>query len=37
MGTGSHNGVEMFSINARCLENVDLSALRIKQVDGRSF
>jgi hypothetical protein len=37
MGTGSHNGVEMFSINVRCLEGVDLSALKIKQVDGRSF
>jgi len=37
MGTGAHNGVEMFSINARCLENVDLSALKIKPVDGRSF
>ncbi len=37
MGTGSHNGVEMFSINVRCLEDVDLSALKIKQVDGRSF
>jgi hypothetical protein len=37
MGTGAHNGVEMFSINARCLEGVDLSALKIRQVDGRSW
>jgi hypothetical protein len=37
MGTGSHNGVEMFSINARCLEGVDLSTLKISHVDGRSF
>lgn len=37
LGTGSHNGVEMASINVRCLENVDLSTLKIKQVDGRSL
>jgi hypothetical protein len=37
LGAGSHNGVEMASINVRCLEGVDLSALKIKQVDGRSF
>ncbi len=37
MGSATHNGVEMFSINARCLEGVELSALVIKPVDGRSF
>jgi len=37
MGSGSHNGVEMLSINVRCLENVDKSTLKIKAVDGRSF
>jgi hypothetical protein len=37
LGTGAHNGVEMASINVRCLENVELSTLKIKQVDGRSL
>ena len=37
MGAGPHNGAEMFSINVRCLEDADLSALRIKPADGRSF
>jgi hypothetical protein len=37
MGSALHNGVEMASINVRCLEGVDLSVLKIKQVDGRSF
>ena len=36
-GTGAHNGAEMFSVNVRCLENVDLPALKVKQVDGRSW
>ena len=37
LGGGTHNGIEMASINVRCLEGVELSALKIKQVDGRSF
>jgi hypothetical protein len=37
LASGSNNGVEMMSINVRCLEGVDLAALKIKQVDGRSF
>ena len=37
LGAGSHNGVEMVSINVRCLEGVDLSAINIKQYDGRSL
>ncbi len=36
LGMGSHNGVEMASVNVRCLENVDLSALKISKYDGRS-
>ncbi|MEQ1556510.1 MAG: GFA family protein [Gallionella sp.] len=37
LGTALYQGVEMASINVRCLENVELSALKIKQVDGRSL
>ncbi len=37
LGSGTHNDVKMASINVRCLEGVDLSALKIKQVDGRSL
>ena len=37
LGSGSHNDIKMASINVRCLENVDLAALKIKQVDGRSL
>ena len=37
LGSGSHNDIEMLSINVRCLENVDLTTLKIKQIDGRSF
>ena len=29
-------GKEMAAVNARCLEGVDLSALKVKQFDGRS-
>jgi hypothetical protein len=36
IGFGSNNGQEMAAINARCLDGVDLSALSVKQVDGRS-
>ncbi|MFO0745491.1 MAG: GFA family protein [Myxococcota bacterium] len=31
------NGVSMVSINARCLDDVDLSALPVKHYDGRSL
>lgn len=37
LGTSLYNGVAMAAINARCLDNVDLSALKIKHVDGRSL
>ncbi len=32
-----YNGVEMAAINVRCLEDVDLSSVKVKQVDGRSL
>ena len=35
-GTGP-GGVEMVAINARCLDDVDIDALEINKVDGRSF
>lgn len=31
------NGDKMVAINVRCLEDVDLDALKITKVDGRSF
>lgn len=34
-GTGP-DGVEMRAVNVRCLDDVDLSALQIKAVDGKS-
>ncbi|MBI3222241.1 MAG: GFA family protein [Nitrosomonadales bacterium] len=37
LGTGTFNGTAMAAINVRCLDNVDLSALKVKQVDGRSL
>ena len=35
-GTGK-GGQKMFSINARCLDDVDLSSLEETKVDGKSF
>lgn len=35
-GTGP-DGSAMAAVNARCLEDIDLSTLTIKQVDGKSF
>lgn len=37
LGTSVYNGVAMAAINVRCLENVDISALKISEVDGRSL
>jgi hypothetical protein len=37
LSTSLYNGVEMAAINVRCLEDVDLSSLHVKQVDGRSL
>lgn len=34
-GTGP-DGTEMRAVNVRCLDDVDLTALRIKAVDGKS-
>ena len=31
------DGKEMIAINVRCLDDVDLDALKVKKVDGRSF
>ncbi|MGK2921624.1 MAG: GFA family protein [Methyloceanibacter sp.] len=31
------DGSEMVAINARCLDDIDLGALTVKLVDGRSF
>jgi hypothetical protein len=31
------DGTEMVVLNARCLNQVDLSAVAVKQVDGKSF
>ena len=31
------DGAEMVAVNARCLEGVDVDALPVKKVDGRSF
>ncbi len=37
LGTSLYDGVEMAAINVRCLDNVDLTTLTVKQVDGRSL
>lgn len=31
------DGTPMVAINARCLDGLDVSALEVRQVDGRSF
>jgi hypothetical protein len=31
------DGTETAALNVRCLENVDLKSLKVKQVDGKSF
>lgn len=36
-GLGEHGGVAMAAINVRCLEDIDLSKIKRKFVDGRSF
>lgn len=35
-GTGP-NGQEMYAINVRCLEGIDLEKIEFAKVDGRSF
>lgn len=36
-GIGSQDGVETAAVNIRCLEDVDLAAVKRELVDGRSF
>lgn len=36
-GLGASRGAEMAAINVRCLEDVDLSSIKRKFVDGRSL
>lgn len=36
-GFGSHDSVETAAVNIRCLEDVDLTAVKRELVDGRSF
>jgi hypothetical protein len=31
------DGAEMVAINARCLDGIDVDALKVRKVDGRSF
>jgi hypothetical protein len=35
-GTGP-DGTEMVAINVRCLDDVDVDALEVKHIDGRSY
>ena len=37
IGKNPRTGAEMAAINVRCLDDVDVDALKIKKVDGRSL
>ena len=37
IASNSRNGVETLIVNARCLDDVDVSTLKIRAVNGRSF
>jgi hypothetical protein len=37
VGTNPKTGDKMAAINVRCVDGVDVDALKIKKVDGRSF
>jgi hypothetical protein len=37
IGTHPKTGAKMAAINVRCLEGVDVDALRVKNIDGRSL
>lgn len=37
VGTNPKTGVDMAAVNARCLDGVDVSTLRVKHVDGKSL
>lgn len=36
-GTVPGSGKEMAAVNVRCLDDIDLDALQIQQVDGKSY
>jgi hypothetical protein len=36
-GFGTSNGMEMAAVNIRCLEGVELTSVKRKFVDGRSY
>jgi hypothetical protein len=37
MGTHPKTGAKMTAINVRCLEGVDVDALKVKKIDGKSL
>ena len=37
IGTNPKSGAQMAAINVRCLDGIDVDALPVKKVDGRSF
>ena len=37
LGTGEGEFGQMVAINVRCLDDIDLDALKVKRVDGRSL
>jgi hypothetical protein len=37
IGTNPRTGEKTAAINVRCLEGIDLDALKVKKVDGKSF
>lgn len=36
-GKDPATGADMIAVNVRCLEDIDLSSIEIKQIDGKSF
>jgi hypothetical protein len=37
LGTNPKSGAKLAAINVRCLDGIDVDALKVKQVDGRSL
>jgi hypothetical protein len=37
MGTHPKTGAKMAAVNVRCIEGIDLDALSIRKIDGRSY
>jgi hypothetical protein len=37
IGTHPKSGAKMAAVNVRCLDGVDVDALKVKKVDGRSL